>query len=100
MTAISSRSVERDAGLVEGVVDRGADQLQVMARGDLGHDAAEAVVDPLGGDDVGRISPSAVITAAQVSSQLVSRARIIAAPGAETSSAVRHMITASSPVSR
>ena len=34
------------------VVDDGVDQLEVVARGDLGHDAAVAVVDALRGDDV------------------------------------------------
>ena len=45
--------VQRRARLLQRVVDDHVDQLEVVARGVLGHDAAEAVVDPLGGDDAG-----------------------------------------------
>ncbi len=45
--------VERGAGAVERVVDDRVDELEVVARGDLRHDAAEARVHALGGDDVG-----------------------------------------------
>ena len=45
--------VERGAGAREGVVDDRVDELEVVAAGDLRHDAAVAVVDALGGDDVG-----------------------------------------------
>ena len=45
--------VERGAGAVERVVDDRVDELEVVARGDLRDDAAEARVHALGGDDVG-----------------------------------------------
>ena len=44
--------VEPHAGAGERVVDDGVDELEVMARGDLRHHAAVAVVDALRGDDV------------------------------------------------
>ena len=53
VTATSSTSSSVGAGPGERVVDDGVDQLEVVARGDLRHDAAEAVVHALGGDDVG-----------------------------------------------
>ncbi len=39
------------------VVDHHVDQLEVVARRDLGHHAAERVVHPLGGHDVGEHLP-------------------------------------------
>ena len=45
--------VQRRPGLGQRVVDHGVDELEVVARGDLRHDAAVAVVHALGGDDVG-----------------------------------------------
>ena len=53
VTATSSTSASSALGLAQGVVDGLADELEVVAGGDLGHDAAVAVVDPLRGDDVG-----------------------------------------------
>jgi hypothetical protein len=44
--------VERHVGAAQRVVDHVVDQRQVMARGDLGHHAAIAIVDALRGDDV------------------------------------------------
>ena len=44
VTAIASTSVERDPGRLAGPLDRRHHRLEVGARGDLGHDAAEARV--------------------------------------------------------
>ena len=54
VTATSSTSSRPAPACVQGVVDDGVDQLEVVAGGDLGHDTAVAVVDALRGDDVGR----------------------------------------------
>ena len=62
----------------ERVVHHRVDELEVVARGDLRHHPAEAVVHALRGHDVGEDLPGAVTTAAQVSSQEVSSARIVA----------------------
>jgi hypothetical protein len=43
----------------QGVVDHVVDEREVVAGRDLGHDAAVAVVDALGGDDVGAHLPRA-----------------------------------------
>ena len=81
VTATSSTSGERGPRRPQRVGDDGVDQLEVMARGDLGHDAAVAVVDSLRGDHVrADRRRRASITAAHVSSQLVSIARITAPP--------------------
>jgi hypothetical protein len=45
--------VERRAGATQRVVDRRVGELEVVARGDLRHDAAVGVVDALRRDDVG-----------------------------------------------
>ena len=98
--------VERRAGPRERVVDHGVDELQVMARGDLRHDAAERVVHALRGDDVGQHLARG---------RHHRRARVVAggleredhtgeAFGTSSSeprsvAGVRHMITASSPLS-
>ena len=92
---------QADLGLVQRVLDDGADQLQMVAAGDLGHDPAVAVVDALRGDDVGADLPSGGHD---------SRAGVVAgglegedhpaAPDGEVVFRVRHMITASSPLSR
>ena len=82
----------------ERVVDDRVDELQVVAGGDLRHDAAVALVEPSWEEmTLLRISPSGVTTAAHVSSQDVSIARITAAAALGTSSSVppsrvRHMI--------
>ena len=55
----ASTSSSARAGASERLVDHGVDQLEVVARGDLGHDAAEAGVHLLRGDHVrARSSPS------------------------------------------
>ena len=53
VTATRSMSASSACGLAQRVVDGGADELEVVAAGDLGDDAAVAVVDALRGDDVG-----------------------------------------------
>ncbi len=65
--------------LAERLLDHRRDELEMAAARDLGHDAAEARVQlVLRGDDAGAISPSALTTAAAVSSQDVSIPRITA----------------------
>ena len=77
VTASASTSAELGAGLGQRRVDHRVDQLEVVARGDLGDDAAEALVDRgLRGDDVASSTRGPSRTAAQVSSQEVSIARI------------------------
>ncbi len=49
--------VQPHPGAGERVVDDGVDELEVMARGDLRHHAAVAVVHALRGDDVGADLP-------------------------------------------
>ena len=92
---------DRDARARERVIDHIADQLEVVSRGDLGDDAPEAVVDSLrrdhvGGDlAVGRHERGARVVAAGLDREYQPLA-----PKVEIVSVVRHMITASSPVSR
>ena len=91
---------ERRSGALERVVDDVADQLEVVPRGDLGHHAAVAVVDPLGGDHV-RADLSLVCDdrRAGVVTARLEREDHPDALGVDAFSAVRHMISASSPVS-
>ena len=106
MTATRVDVVERRAGLAQRVVDDRVDQLEVMARGDLGHDAAEAVVHALGGDDV-RVHRAVVADdrrARVVARGLEGEDHAGAAFGTSSSvprsvAGVRHMTTASSPLS-
>ena len=99
--------LEADAGVAQRARDDHVDQLEVVARGDLRHDAAEARVRLLGGDHVRADRPIPVDHR---------RARVVAArlqredrhtgPGFGTSSSepcsvagVRHITSASSPLS-
>ena len=89
------------AGLMQRILDRRADKLEVVAAGDLRDDAAIAVVDPLGRDDVGTDLAGAcddcrtgVVAGGLESEDHPPR------PTWEVVSRVRHMITASSPLSR
>jgi hypothetical protein len=79
--------------LLEGVVDDRVDELEVVARGDLRHHAAEAVVDALGGDDVGE----------DLAAVGDDGGAGVVAGGLEredhAGGVLRHMITASSPLS-
>ena len=77
----------------ERVVDDGVDELEVVARGDLRHDAAEAVVHPLARDHV----------RADLAGSGDDRGAGVVAGGLEredhAGGCERHMITASSPLS-
>ena len=101
--------VERGAGPRERVVDDGVDQLQVVAGGDLGDHAAEAVMDSLGGDDIGAHGAVGLDDrrAGVVAGRLDGQDQ---RPGSSTASGtsdrcpssvagVRHMMSASSPLS-
>jgi hypothetical protein len=85
--------VERRARALERVVDDGVDQLEVVARGDLRHHAAEPSVHALRGDDVG---PHLAVEADDGGAGVVA-GRLDRQDHA--GAAVRHMITASSPLS-
>ena len=91
---------ERRAGARERVVDDVADQVEMVTRRDLGHDPAVAVVDALGGDHVR--ADLAVVgddRRARVVTARLEREDHPDALGVDAVSAVRHMISASSPVS-
>ena len=93
-------AIERGVSRGERVVDDGPDQVEVMARGDLRDHAAVAIVDPLGRDHVG---PDLAVLGddrrAGVVAAGLEREDHPDALGVDAVSAVRHMITASSPVS-
>ncbi len=107
--------VKVDAGFGERLRDHQVDQLQMMAGGDLGHDAAVAVVHALRGDHVrARVSVRvedrcAGVVAAALQGQDrpgLAVADAHAGPGLGTSSrcprsvaGVRHITSASSPLS-
>ena len=100
------RVVERGAGAREGVVDDRVDELEVVAAGDLRHDAAVAVVDALGGDDVGADLAVAADHggAGVVAGGLEREDHSGCALGTSSSeprrvAGVRHITTASSPLS-
>jgi hypothetical protein len=86
-------AVEGRLRLRQRVVDDRVDELEVVARRDLRHHAAEAVVDALGGDDVGEYLAAVADDGGTgvVAGSLEREDH----PGG----AVRHMITASSPLS-
>ncbi len=98
---------QRGAGAPQRVVDDVVDQLEVVARGDLGHDAAVAVVDALRGDHVGRDRPVATherragVVAAGLQRQDHRTGPALGTSSSEPASVagVRHMIRASSPLS-
>ena len=99
--------VQAAAGPRQGLVDDGVDQLEVVARGDLGHDPAEAGVLLLGGDHVG--ADRAVLLQDRRAGVVAAGLEREDAHGGEalgTSSSdparvagVRHMTSASSPLS-
>ena len=101
---------ERRAGPAQRVVERRVGELEVMARRDLRHDAAVRVVDALRRDDVREHVAVAAddrrarVVAARLDGE--DEARAHAGAGFGTSSkrpdsviGVRHMMTASSPLS-
>ncbi len=88
------------AGDPQGVVDDVADQLQMVSRGDLGHDSAVAIVDPLGGDHVGEdLTLVGDDRGAGVVAACFQREDHPEAPDVDVAWVARHMIIASSPVS-
>ena len=98
--------VERGARLGEGVVDDRVDELEVVARGDLGHDAAVAVVDALGGDDVradlagaGDHRRAGVVAGRLEREDHSGCAFGTSSSGPRRVAGVRHITTASSPLS-
>ena len=106
--------VEPGAGAGQGVVDDRRGELEVVAGGDLGHDAAVAVVHPLARDDV-RVDRAVVPDdrrAGVVAARLEREDHAGAGPVGSTGPAagmssrrpssvagVRHMMSASSPLS-
>ena len=78
VTATRLDVVQRDPGRLERVGDHRVDQLQVAARGHLGHHSAVAAraAGPARRSRSSAPRPPPMTTAAQVSSQLVSSARI------------------------
>ena len=88
-------AVESDAGVVQRPLDHGHAQLQVAARGDLGHDPAVAGVQLGLGGDHARQQPSAVVD--QRGGGLVAGA--LDREDHATGSGSRHMIRASSRLS-
>ena len=101
--------VERRAGAAQRVVDRGVGELEVVARGDLRHDAAVGVVDALRGDDVRQhVAVAGDDRRARVVAARLDREDEVHQTGAgfgtsskrpESVIGVRHMMTASSPLS-
>ncbi len=107
--------VERAAGIAQRLLDHEVHELQVVAGGDLGDHAAEAVVDSLRGDRVrahraaGRVEhrgAGVVAAALQRENRACCRRTAHTNPGLGTSSSepvnvagVRHMTSASSPLS-
>jgi len=96
---------ERGACLAQRVGDGIVDQLQVVPGGDLRDHPAIAIVNSLRGDHVGE-DPAlrgddrrARVVATGLQGKYAAGAHP-AAPGVEIVSAVRHMMTASSPLSR
>ena len=94
-------SASSDVRLAQRVLNGGPDEREVVAAGDLGDDPSVAVMDPLRGDDVGqdlavtRDDGRAGVVAGGLESE-----DHPAAPDGDVVSRVRHMITASSPLSR
>ncbi len=99
--------VEAAASDLERTIYDRVDELQVMARGDLGHDAAEVLVRRLRGDHVGADAPVLVDhRGARVVAARLQREDPHTGPGLGTSSSeptrvagVRHITSASSPLS-
>ena len=101
---MSSSSV---CGLLQRLGDHEVDELEVVAGGDLGDDAAEALVRLLGGDHVGEHPPVPVDDRrAGVVAARLERQDAHTEPGFGTSASdpssvagVRHITRASSPLS-
>ena len=98
--------VERRARLAQRVVDDRVDELEVMARGDLRHDPAEAVVHALGGDDrgqhlagVGDDRRAGVVAGGLEREDQVGEAFGTSSSEPRSVAGVRHITTASSPLS-
>ena len=99
--------LERDGCLLQRVLDEHVDELEVVAGRDLRHDAAEAAVHGLRGDDVGkRRAAGAHNRRAGVVAARLERKYVHTTPGFGTSSSlparvagVRHITSASSPLS-
>ena len=93
-------------GPEEGVLDDSPDQLEVVTGGDLRHDSAVAVVNPLRGDYVRadlalrRDDGRAGVVAARLQGQDHDASDAVPRARATSALAFRHMISASSPVSR